>query len=191
MGLWHLDGIRELALLRISTFSRWQPPALADEACDQSGVFGPSVENDITWDLACGVAEHEGDNDDVVERSDDWQELGYEVDGRDDPYASDEDGDPHPPWNPRVLSQRAVMVTQAGRKAARSRSGPLGRCLARSTRINQDRARPATAMSSHGRSEATARSRLGPLGCGGEPGSDEADGSEAEYGEAVFGVLVC
>ena len=66
------------------------PPALtdggagggaADEAGQEGGLAGPGVEQDLGWDQASGVPQHEGDDHHVVEGADHGQELGDEVDG--------------------------------------------------------------------------------------------------------------
>lgn len=50
------------------------------ESFDGGGVGGPGLEEDRSRDLAGGIAKYERDDDDVVERSDDRNELGDEVD---------------------------------------------------------------------------------------------------------------
>ena len=52
-----------------------------DQAFQQARFGWPGFEEDRSWYLAGGVAQCEGDDDDVVEWSDDGQELGDEVDG--------------------------------------------------------------------------------------------------------------
>jgi hypothetical protein len=56
-------------------------PFLADESFEKSGFRGPGSEEDVARNRARGVAEQQDDGDDVVEWSDDRQELREQVDG--------------------------------------------------------------------------------------------------------------
>jgi len=49
------------------------------QAFDQSGLAGPSSEQDVAGDLPTGVPQRERDYDDVVERADDRDELRDQI----------------------------------------------------------------------------------------------------------------
>lgn len=76
-----------------------------DEPLEQPWFGGPRFEQDVALDLAGGVAEGQGDDDDIVERADDGEELGDEVDGREDPEACEADGESCSAWDAGVLAE--------------------------------------------------------------------------------------
>jgi hypothetical protein len=72
---------------------------------DDARVGRRGFEKYRTWDLAGGVPERERDNDDIVEWPNDREELGNEVDGRQQPEEDEPNSDLGAARHPRVGSQ--------------------------------------------------------------------------------------
>ena len=78
-----------------------------------------------------GIAQRESDDDDIVERADDRQELGDEIDRREDPESGEYQGNLRATGNPGSRRNRQIVLAHVGRNAARSLSTPRGRVRAR------------------------------------------------------------
>lgn len=104
----------------------WSGSWRSEESFDGGRVRRPSVEQYRPGDLFGGVSECEGNDDDVVERSDDGEELGDEVDGREDPETSDADGHLGSSWYPWVLAEHADGGDARGQESCQFLEGALG-----------------------------------------------------------------
>lgn len=78
---------------------------VAEESFDESGFAGPGGHQDFAGDLSTRIAQGECDHDDVIEGSDDGQELWDEVDWAGHPESGDEDGDLCPAWHSGVFTK--------------------------------------------------------------------------------------
>jgi hypothetical protein len=79
--------------------------ACAEESFEEPGLAGPGGQQYLAGDLAAGVAQGERDDNDVVERADDRDELGDQVNRAGQPDPGDDDGDPRPSRYPRVIAE--------------------------------------------------------------------------------------
>ena len=112
----------------------WLVALLAEESVDEYGVARPGAEDDGAGDLSAGVAQGEGDDDDVVERADHGQELRNEIDRRDDPNGGDCDGDLRPAGYPGIAPECA----QHGGAAGKERGEVLGDAVRQPSREDDE-----------------------------------------------------
>ncbi len=93
------------------------------QALQDAPLGGPCFEDDLAWHMSGGVAEGERNHDHVVEGTDHGDELGYQVDRREHPKSSEDDGELGAPWNSWI-----VRKALHGRCAGGQNSGEvLGR----------------------------------------------------------------
>ena len=91
--------------VRLSNVRRRGCSSLPDEPEKKFWIARPRCQQDLTWDLACRVAKRQRHDHDVIEGADDRQELGYEVDGRDDPQPRERDSHLGPTRNARISAK--------------------------------------------------------------------------------------
>jgi len=80
-------------------------PGGTEEPREDSLLRRPRLDKNLAWDATGGIAQGESHHYHVVQRTDHGQELGDQVDRREDPKRRDAQGDLRPTRHPRVLAQ--------------------------------------------------------------------------------------
>jgi len=117
---------------------RWPARPGARRLRSRSPCTSPGGEQDVAGYRPSGVAQQQNDGDDIVERSDDREELGQQVDRRQHPEGGDEQRHLRAARDRRVTAESACGRHAGGRNSVTSRSSPGGRRLAKRIMISQD-----------------------------------------------------
>ncbi len=100
------------------------------KAREDPSLGWPRRDECLGWHAPGGISQGERDHDDVVERADDRQELGDQIDRRQHPNGRNGHCELHPPRHPRVAAKpasRRDTGRQNGREVLRQpRRQPLG-----------------------------------------------------------------
>jgi len=117
----------------------------SDETFEQPRIARPCFEQDAARDPTGGIAEGERDDHDIIQGTDHGEELGNQVDGRDDPYHRGKDGKLRSTRHARVIAQ----ATDHG-DAGREESGQLLHQSRRESNGKHDEHRPRHEQTSEG-----------------------------------------
>ena len=97
-----------------------RPPTVAEKPVEDMGLARPGFLQGSSGDAPGGIPQGQRHHHHVVERADDREELGDEVDGREHPQTSEGHDQLGSPWDPRVTAE-----TSDGDRTGRQESGKV------------------------------------------------------------------
>lgn len=151
------------------------PTTRSKEALEQPRLGRPCLEEDLSRNLSGGVAEGKDDHDHVVERSDDRQELGNEVDRRQDPQPGEANDHLGPSRDPGVPTQSPGHNHTGRKERSHVLEDPRRQAMSQ-----EDEKRPRRHQRRHGH-QRDPRHRVAPCrGCCPRRGPDEERARERD-----------
>ncbi len=99
---------------------------LTEKPVDRVWIAWPCLEDGVPWDLFGGVAKRKRNYHDVIQRSDDRQELGDQVDGGDHPEAGKCERNLGTARHERILPKAPNRGHTVGQKSCQLPQGTLG-----------------------------------------------------------------